>query len=181
MADNAVNDVTTLIRQQHDQVRRLLTEVGSGRNVEDNFCELRRLLAVHETAEEEVVYPMLRTTGEEGTRITEARLMEETEGKQILSELEKKEPGSAEFTKLFEKLRTAVTEHASAEESQVLPIIAKLDSSKQQKMAAAFEVAEKTAPTHPHPHAGSSAAANMMAGPALAIMDRVRDAIRGAA
>ncbi|MGC4790922.1 hypothetical protein ACLQ22_24210 [Micromonospora sp. DT178] len=44
-------------------------------------------------------------------------------------------------------------------------------------MAGAVRMAEATAPTRPHPSA-QSAKGNLAAGPALAVIDRVRDAIR---
>lgn len=45
-------------------------------------------------------------------------------------------------------------------------------------MAGALQAAEATAPTRPHPHAGESAPANMLAGPPMAMFDRFRDAVR---
>ena len=44
-------------------------------------------------------------------------------------------------------------------------------------MAGALRAAESTAPTRPHPNAPESAAA-VLAGPPLAVFDRVRDTIR---
>ncbi|WP_342213141.1 hypothetical protein [Nocardia otitidiscaviarum] len=41
-----------------------------------------------------------------------------------------------------------------------------------------MRVAEATAPTRPHPGAGESALANFVVGPPLALIDRVRDAVR---
>jgi hypothetical protein len=45
-------------------------------------------------------------------------------------------------------------------------------------MAGVVRAAEAAAPTRPHPAAGESAVANVMAGPPLALFDRVRDAVR---
>ncbi|WP_228782529.1 hypothetical protein [Nocardia abscessus] len=42
-------------------------------------------------------------------------------------------------------------------------------------MAGSVRAAEAVAPTRPHPHAGESAAANLLAGPPLALFDRARD------
>jgi len=87
-------------------------------------------------------------------------------------------PGTVEFAGLFEQFRGAVPRHAQAEEAEVLPILRRTQTpGALQKMAKAFELAEKVAPSHAHPHAGTGALSNMVAGPALAIMDRVRDAI----
>lgn len=174
-------DVIDVIKAQHQQVARLLTEVavGTGDALDASFCDLRRLIAVHETAEEEIVYPTLRLTDAEGKRVADARAAEEKEGIKILAQLEGMETGSAEFTTLFATFRSAVVAHADAEESTVLPLLRDTQTpAALRRMARMFELAEKLAPTHPHPHTGTSAASNLITGPALAIMDHVRDALQ---
>ena len=173
--------IIDVIKDQHQQVKTLLTEVATakGEALEARFCDLRRLLAVHETAEEEIIYPTIRTAGEQAREVADARTGEEAEGIKVLSELESLELGSAEFEATFEKFRKAVLAHAEHEEQEVLPLIMdNRDADERRKMGTLFEMAEKAAPTHPHPHAGTSAASHIVAGPALAIMDRVRDALR---
>ena len=49
-----------------------------------------------------------------------------------------------------------------------------------QQMARGLEVAEGIAPTHPHKTAPESAIGNMLVGPFVSMIDRVRDAIRDA-
>jgi hemerythrin superfamily protein len=180
MADTKGTDVIEVVKTQHQEVKRLLSRVaaGAGDSLEESFCELRRMIAVHETAEEEIVYPALRSTGEEGKRVADARTAEEAEGTKVLAKLEGLTPGTAEFSKLFEEFRVAVLHHAESEEAEVFPILRSSQKPEMlQKMAEAFEVAEKAAPTHAHPHSGTSAVSNLIAGPALAIMDHVRDAL----
>src|SRR5579871_4109608 len=123
MTDNTTS-VVDLIRSQHEQVKTLLTRVatGTGSELESGFCDLRRMLVVHETAEEEVVYPALRATGAEGLRIAEERTKEEQEGTEMLSKLEDIDVSSGEFSTTFEQFRTAVLNHATAEEATVLPL-----------------------------------------------------------
>jgi hemerythrin superfamily protein len=174
-------DVVDLIKSQHQQVKGLLTRVGaaSGTELESAFCDLRRMIVVHETAEEEVVYPALRASGAEGQKIAEERTKEEQEGTEVLSKLEKLDIGKGEFTTTFDRFRTAVLQHAEAEEATVLPLLRRTQSQENlHKMANAFELAEKAAPTHAHPHTGTSAVSNVVTGPAVAMMDRVRDALR---
>jgi hemerythrin superfamily protein len=174
-------DVIEVIKAQHQKVGRLLTEVavGTGDAVEASFCELRRMIAVHETAEEEIVYPTIRRGGAEGARVADARTAEEAEGTKVLAKLEGMKPGSAEFTALFSEFRAAVVSHSEAEESSVLPLLRSGETPEAlRRMARMFELAEQAAPTHPHPHTGTSAASNMITGPALAIIDHVRDALR---
>ncbi|HVM65514.1 MAG TPA: hemerythrin domain-containing protein [Acidimicrobiales bacterium] len=148
-------------------------------SLDGDFCELRRMIVVHETAEEEVIYPALRASGAEGQRVAEARTTEEQKGAEVLSRLENMELGGTEFTALFEQFRMEVLAHAEAEEETVLPLLASTQSQDNlRKMSGAFELAETAAPTHAHPHTGTSAVSNMVTGPAVAIMDRVRDALR---
>jgi hemerythrin superfamily protein len=173
-------DVVELILSQHQRVKGLLTDVatGTGARREESFCELRRTIAVHETAEEEVVYPALRATGAEGQRVAEARTTEEQEGTEVLAKLEDLDQGSREFTTLFETFHAAVLRHAEAEEATVLPLLRSTQAEDTlRKMAGAFELAERAAPTHPHPHSGTGAVSNIVTGPAIAIIDRVRDAL----
>jgi hypothetical protein len=47
-------------------------------------------------------------------------------------------------------------------------------------MTSELEVAEAMAPTHPHKMAPESAAGNLLVGPFVAMVDRVRDALRDA-
>ena len=146
----------------------------------DDFCELRRMLAVHETAEEEVVYPALRKTGADGARIAEARLAEEAEAKQALVKLESIDPKDAAFAAEIQALGKAATAHAEAEEREVFPRLRQSAlADTLATMGKALQRAEAAAPTHPHPHApgSESASGNLMAGPFLAIVDRVRDAL----
>jgi hemerythrin superfamily protein len=181
MAETASKDVIDVILSQHQEIKSLLTQVASskGEAADSSFCELRRLVAVHETAEEEIVYPVLRTCGDEGKQIADARTKEEAEGNKVLFELEGMEAGSAEFMKTFEQFRKAVLDHAEHEEHEVMPLLRRSqEADRLQSMGRAFEVAEKAAPTHAHPHAPTSATGNIVTGPALAIMDRVRDALR---
>jgi hypothetical protein len=51
------------------------------------FEDLVRLLAVHETAEEEVVHPTARRKLDHGDEVVESRLHEEDEAKRALTEL----------------------------------------------------------------------------------------------
>lgn len=185
MADTAsdARTVTDLIRAQHVEVERLFTDVqgGSGEGRRQAFECLVRLLAVHETAEEEVIYPVVRRADPEGDKIVDARTAEESEAKSVLAELEKMGPEHEDFPTRLDDLRVAVLEHAQAEESSVLPVLERTqDADKLQSMATAVRAAEKLAPTHPHPHGPDSAIGNLAVGPLAAVVDRTRDAIRAA-
>jgi hemerythrin superfamily protein len=155
------------------------TLAASGKAREQAFVELRRLLAVHETAEEEIVHPRAKRKIPNGDKIIGARLDEEHEAKTVLSELEKLDVDDQSFTDMLTKLRDAVVEHAEQEETQEFVKLAQeLGDDELEHMGRAAKLAEAVAPTRPH--AGvESQIANLFAGPFAAMMDRARDTIIG--
>jgi hemerythrin superfamily protein len=177
----SATDVTQLLADQHERIKSLFAETlnASGKEREKSFIELRRLLAVHETAEEEIVHPRAKRKIADGDKVVSARLEEENEAKKVLTELEKLDVDSDEFTDQLTKLRDAVVDHAEHEEHEEFSKLEEeLDQDELKRMGRAAELAEAIAPTRPH--AGvESQAANMLAGPFAAMMDRARDAILG--
>ncbi len=174
-------DVVEFLEEQHDQIEAgfetVLQSHGEARKAA--FFALRRLLAVHETAEEEIVHPAARKELPDGDLIVEARLEEEREAKKVLAELEDRDVDSLEFEQQFLLLQSSVLMHAQAEEQQEFERLGDvLDQSRLDKMRKAVELAERLAPTRPH--AGvESAAGNVLVGPFAAMLDRARDAISG--
>jgi hemerythrin superfamily protein len=172
-------DVVELLKQQHQRIRNMFDDVEQavGKERQERFEQLRRFLAVHETAEELVVHPR---TGDVagGKSVVDARLAEERSAKELLSELDGMDAGDSSFSPKFAALRTAVLAHAESEEQHEFPLLQQhTDSKTLARMAKAVKAAEAMAPTHPHPGV-ESAAANLMAGPLASVVDRTRDAIR---
>jgi hemerythrin superfamily protein len=173
-------DVIDLLRHQHSMIRDLFAEVleQTGDARKDAFQQLVRLLAVHETAEEEIVHPVARRSLPGGEGIVDDRLKEEREAKELLSALEEMDTDDPRFLPQLDELRIAVLTHARAEERYEFERLHDQFSDGQRRaMAAAVKAAEATAPTHPHPGT-ETAAKNMMVGPLAAMVDRVRDIIR---
>jgi hemerythrin superfamily protein len=170
-------DVVAFLKEQHEHIKQLFGAVtmSTGDEREREFIALRRLLAVHETAEEEIVHPAARRALPQGESLIAARLQEENEAKTLLAQLEDLDIDSSEFSTKLTILERAVLAHASAEERLEFEQLAgMLDQKQLRHMRMAAEFAEKVAPTHPH--AGlESATANMLAGPFAAMMDRTRD------
>lgn len=180
---SATTDIVGMLRDQHTEIRRLMYTVGQspGADREEAFEPLLRLLAVHETAEEEIVYPAIEHADDAAAAIVAARRHEEDAAKKVLAELEGMDAGSAEFADRFVELSVAVEEHAAAEEREVFPYLAaRHDVGERESMGKAFAAAEMFAPTHAHAMAPEGAVANMVVGPFVAVVDRVRDAIRDA-
>ncbi|MEN3303898.1 MAG: hypothetical protein V7603_100 [Micromonosporaceae bacterium] len=174
-------DVVDLLLEQHNQIKTLFQQVSAaqGPRKRDLFEQLVRLLAVHESAEEEVVHPAARRKAQAGDAVVDSRLREEDEAKHALADLYDVGVEHPEFDSRLATLSHAVIEHAEHEEHDEFPYLRQnLDAETRRRMAGALRAAEATAPTRPHPAAGESAAANLIAGPPLAVFDRMRDAVR---
>jgi hemerythrin superfamily protein len=119
------HDVTEVVRQQHKDVTLRLAAVtqkaGQDRNHE--FLTLVDLLTDHETAEEAVIYPVLRGIGDNGFKIAEARTSEEAAATVLLTHLKTLDTNSTEFITAFTDFADKVHAHAASEEAEVLPLL----------------------------------------------------------
>ncbi|MET9776787.1 hemerythrin domain-containing protein [Streptomyces sp. NPDC006367] len=176
------DDVVALLMRQHGDIRNLFDEVeaATGEERRDAFRRLVRLLAVHETAEEEVVHPFARKGFPGGEQVVAERLAEEKAAKEALAALDELDTDDPGFMPRLLELRGDVQAHARAEERYEFTHIRRsADTSGLAAMARAVKAAEAMAPTRPHPGV-ESGAANMALGPVAALMDRTKDAVRKA-
>lgn len=144
-------DVVTRVRRQHDTIRRLFDDVETASPAQraDAFQPLVRLLSVHETAEEMVLYPALLLAGSEARAVVRARRAEEDQAKKELAKLEGVDAGSREFVAQLRAFRADVEAHAAAEEAEVLPLLDQHRAAHELRlMDVAFVTAETMAPTH---------------------------------
>ena len=186
MADMIVqspDEVVAFLKAQHNLIEDMFDEVllaSDPQAREKPFLELRQLLAVHETAEEMVVHPRVRREADAGDAIADARLAEEHEAKELLSQIEKLHTTSQQFIDELTKLRDAVLDHAEHEENEEFPVLQReVDADDLKRMATAVRAAEAIAPTRPH--AGvESAKLNFVVGPFASMLDRARDLIQQA-
>ncbi|MCP2256406.1 Hemerythrin HHE cation binding domain-containing protein [Streptoalloteichus tenebrarius] len=175
-------DVVDLLVEQHAMIRELFARVtgADARNRRATFEELARLLAIHETAEEEVVHPLARRLLPGGDGVVRDRLDEEEKAKEMLARLDEMDAESPEFLSLLDELRMAVLTHAQYEERYEFLYLRQQGSPDQlARLVGAVRAAEAVAPTRPHPGM-ESATGNLLAGPVLALFDRMKDAVRKA-
>jgi hypothetical protein len=179
---DAAHDVVEFLIGQHMQIRDLFTEVetSTGQARWEVFDRLVTLLAVHETAEEQLIHPLVRTGVEGGGDIVDDRLAEERAAKEMLARLEDLGPDAAEFPSLLAELRTSVLTHAHHEEAYEFRYLRREVATAQlQPLVSMVRAAEAVAPTHPHPGV-ESAIANIVAGPVVSLFDRTKDMVRKA-
>jgi hypothetical protein len=172
-------DVIAILLDQHARIRELFADVRSatGEHKQQAFDELRALLAVHETGEEMILRPEAAKAA--GRREADARNSEENEANHVLARLEELDVHSAEFDAMIAAFERDVDRHARAEETEEFPaILQACDQRRREKMGSRLRLAEKVAPTHPHPGAAGSPAKQWTVGPFASLVDRAKDALR---
>jgi hemerythrin superfamily protein len=177
------DEVVDFLKAQHNLIEDMFDQVLLATDPharEKPFIALRQLLAVHETAEEMIVHPRVRREADAGDAVIDARLTEEHEAKELLSQIEKLDITSQQFIDEVTKLRDAVLDHAMREEVDEFPVLTKeLDADDLKRMGLAVRAAEAIAPTRPHPGV-ESAKLNFAVGPFASMLDRARDLIEKA-
>jgi hemerythrin superfamily protein len=177
------DEVVDFLKAQHNLIEDMFDQVLLATDPharEKPFIALRQLLAVHETAEEMIVHPRVRRESDAGDAVIDARLTEEHESKELLSQIEKLDITSQQFIDEVTKLRDAVLDHAMREEADEFPVLTKeLDADDLKRMGTAVRAAEAIAPTRPHPGV-ESAKLNFAVGPFASMLDRARDLIEKA-
>lgn len=179
-------DAIDLLLEQHARIEDLFRAVlcTTGDAKREAFDDLVRLLSMHETAEEEVIHPIARRRLDFGDAVIDRRLDEERDAKGMLAglvDLADRGDGKgmdASFDAELGRLRLAVLTHARKEERCEFGRLRHTAGEERLRtLAGAVRAAAALAPTRPHPSL-TSPAANIVFGPALAVADRVRDALR---
>nr|SBO99754.1 hypothetical protein BN4615_P9270 [Nonomuraea gerenzanensis] len=175
-------DVIDLLLAQHGMIRDLFDEVEQAPADQrgEAFTRLVRMLAVHETAEEEIVHPYARGKIDGGDGVVDDRLAEEHQAKELLMRMDQAGPDAPDFMQNLLALRAAVEAHARSEERyEFTQLRGHTTEAERRSMAVGVKAAEAMAPTHPHPGT-ESATKNVLVGTPVAMMDRIRDVVRQA-
>ncbi|WP_250126132.1 hemerythrin domain-containing protein [Chroococcidiopsis sp. CCMEE 29] len=118
-------NIQTLIRLDHNKVNTIFTEIGATKDpqkLQEYFGQLYKDLLAHAQAEEEVVYPKVRSFY--GDDNTQELYDEQAQMKQMLDEIKSIDPNSAdEFRSKIKELMDAVGDHIRQEESTMFAAI----------------------------------------------------------
>lgn len=136
-------------------------------------------LSVHAVIEEEILYPAMRDAFPDGDQLVEDALQEHQEAKELLTRIDGKDPQSDDARAAFDELVATIHHHVADEEAQLVRLRGALGQERLEQMGKKMELARKAAPTHPHPHAPNTPPGNVAAGAFAAVVDKIRDALRG--
>jgi hemerythrin superfamily protein len=138
-------NIQTLIRLDHNKVNTIFTEIGATKDpqkLQEYFGQLYKDLLAHAQAEEEVVYPRVRSFY--GDDNTQELYDEQAQMKRILDEIKAIDPASAdEFRSKIKDLMEMVGDHIRQEEFTMFSAIDNNCSDEQkEQMATEFKAAK---------------------------------------
>jgi hemerythrin superfamily protein len=174
--------VFTVLEKDHMEVKDLLAQIDQAAPGSHLLKELVDKLIIeeskHEAIEEAHFWPLVRDKVEGGPELTQNALDQESEGKEVLAQLDKLSETSPQFMELVSTFGKAALEHIAYEEEQVWPKLrSKITKPEQEQLGKQLADAKQSAPTRPHPNTPSSPGVQKVAGPVAAATDKVRDAL----
>lgn len=175
-------DAITLLKRDHEQVRRLFTQVESARAPERKRQlteKLVKLLTTHSMAEEQLLYPVLRERGEELDALTLEALEEHHVAKWLLREVDRLPVDHERFDAKLSVLKENVLHHAKEEEQQIFKLMRQAFVREElDELGVMLAELKRISPTRPHPRAPDQPPGNLVAGGMAAVVDRTRDLAR---
>jgi hemerythrin-like domain-containing protein len=185
-------DAFEVLRADHATVEQMLAALenspgysaGAGSTVLAARREVAQRLVMdssqHEAAEEQYFWPAVRERLPNGNDLADNAIAQEQEAKEALARLDKLDADSEEFDQLIEAFIPAARRHIEFEETRVWPgLRSALSSAEAQDLGDKLSKAKERAPTRPHPHTPASPGVLKTAGPAVAAVDKLRDAVVG--
>lgn len=134
--------IRDIIRMDHAKVNTLFAEIQSSddpQKTQEYFGQIYKDLTAHSEAEEQVVYPAVRSYYED----TQELYDEQAEIKQTLERIKSIAPSSSQFKDEIKQLMQEVQKHVSEEENDMFPKLRDNFSDEQeQQMATEFKSAK---------------------------------------
>jgi hemerythrin-like domain-containing protein len=181
--------VFDVLAEDHEEVKRMLAELELGPTAatganSDQLALRRRMVqqlvieeSKHEAVEEMYFWPAVRKHLTDGNDLANQAQEQEQEGKTVLNRLDKLAPEDREFEVQLSQFTSAGRAHIAFEETTVWPDLRSvLTAEEAEHLGRQLEEGKETAPTRPHPHTPASPGVLKTAGPAVAAVDRLRDA-----
>src|SRR5919199_2709439 len=137
-------NITEIISMDHRKTDTLFMEIASTddpQKLQEFFGQLYKDLSVHAEAEEQVVYPAVRSYYGN----TQELFDEQAQMKQMLAQIKALDPTSSNFKDQIKELQKAVQDHVRQEENDMFPQIRRnLSEAQMEQMATQFKEAKST-------------------------------------
>ncbi|PMB31407.1 hemerythrin domain-containing protein [Fischerella thermalis] len=144
-SDKSDMNIQDVIRLDHNKVNTLFTELLASNNpqkIQEYFGQIYKDLTAHAVAEEEVVYPRVRSFY--GASDTQELYDEQADMKRRLEEIKAIDPSSSQFKDKIRQLMDVVGDHIRQEESTMFAAIRNnLSSDESEQLATQFKAAKQ--------------------------------------
>jgi hemerythrin superfamily protein len=141
-SDKSDMNIQDVIRADHNKVNMLFMQIDNTNDpqkIQEYFGQIYKDLSVHSEAEEQVVYPAVRSFYGE----TQELYDEQAEMKTMLEEIKSMNPSDSTFKAKVEALKQAVTDHVRQEEDTMFAAIRNnCSDSQKEQMATEFKAAK---------------------------------------
>ncbi len=138
-------DIMSLIFMDHQKTKTLMREIqktDDPEKVREYFGQLYKDLVAHSKAEEEVVYPAVRSFY--GESDTQELYDEQAELEKVLNEMKASEPTTEAFQAMVKRVKEMVGDHTRQEESTMFAAMRKnFNDEQREQMATEFKKAKK--------------------------------------
>lgn len=176
-------DVLDLLMSEHRSAESLLDQIAQTEqqpNARDIADQVISMLVKHSVAEEMYVYPLMTEYLDDGQGQVEHDKGEHQELEELLKTLEGVEPQDPQFPATVARVQEVLADHISDEEDEQFPRLRELvPADRLVELRGKVELAERVAPTRPHPEAPHSEMFHKIVGPGVGMVDRLRDALSG--
>ncbi len=177
-------DAIALLKQDHRTVDGLFEkfEATTDRAVKTRQTLADRIvkeLSIHAAIEEQILYPGMRRALKNGDKLVAHAIEEHQDAKELLKHIERTPASEPKLADLVADLASAIREHVKEEESDLFKRLrTEVDRKTLETWADELKAAKRISPTRPHPLAPNRPPANVVAGSAAGVVDRLRDAGR---
>jgi hemerythrin superfamily protein len=141
-SDKSDMNIQDVIRADHNKVNMLFMQIDNtndAQKIQEYFGQIYKDLSVHAEAEEQVVYPAVRSFYGD----TQELYDEQAEMKTMLEEIKSMNPSDSTFKAKVASLKKAVTDHVRQEESTMFAAIRNnCSDAQQEQMATEFKSAK---------------------------------------
>jgi hemerythrin superfamily protein len=141
-SDRSDMTIGEILRMDHSKAKTLFMEIENSNDpqkIQEYFGQLYKDLMAHAKAEEQVVYPAVRSYYKD----TQDLYQEQAEQARMLDEIKSLNPATSQFKDKVRQLKDAINHHVNQEENDMLPKLRdNFSSEQQQQIATEFKSAK---------------------------------------
>jgi hypothetical protein len=173
-------NVVDLISREHRELLALCAELTADGTDAARRRSIAQVLSAglsrHLSAEEQYLYPAVRTTVPDGDTLVQREIAEDRALLEALRLLEAADDDNREAR--AEDVGRRLTRHSDAAAGELFPLLLQMAPVEDLiRLGNRVELAEEAAPTRPHPGTPATPPWNKVVDPAVALVDKMRDMV----